>query len=347
MRNTRLVLAAGLVAAAWAAPCFGQADQIWTGGTPTRCAIASFSRTEITITVSGTERKVPVNTVRRVVLGGEPADMKTGRERLAERRFENALESLSKIDLAAINRPLLKEEAEYYIAFARGQVALAGVGDKAQAEKGLYEVIKAQPNTYHFFEAAEVLGDLALAQEKYEEAAKYYGPIVNSPWQELQLQGRLLQAKAQVGQSKFDEALANYQPVIDATLDTPEAQNQKLSAAVGKAVCLAGQGQPDKGLEILNEIIAKNDPDQKPQVFAQAYNALGRCHLALKRPKDALLAFLHVDLLPKLYGADPAAHAEALFQLGKLWTEVNQPDRALKCDSLLKSKYAGSVWARK
>lgn len=322
-------------------------DQIWTGGTPTRCSIVSFSRTEVTISVSGTERKVPVNTIRRVVLGGEPADMKTGRERLTEGRYENAVESLAKIDLGSITRPLLKEEAEYYIAFGRGKVALSGVGDKAAAEKGLFDVIKAQPNTYHFFEAAELLGDLAVAQEKYEDAAKYYGPIVNAPWQELQLQGRLLQAKAQVGQNKFDDALANFQSVADTTLDTPDAVNQKLSASVGKAICLAGQGQPEKGLEILTEIIAKHDPDQKPAVFAQAYNAQGRCFLALKRPKDALLSFLHVDLFPKLHGADPAAHAEALYQMSKLYNEVNQPDRAVRFDSLLKSKYAGSVWARK
>ena len=116
-----------------------------------------------------------------------------------------------------------------------------------------------------------------------------------------------------------------------------------LLAGSGKAVCLAQGDKPDQGIAVAEKIIAEGDPADAP-LFARAYMALGACYEAQGKTMDALLAYLHVDLL---FYQDAALHAEALYHLEKLWTKAKRPDRALKARTLLQSRYPGSVWAQK
>ena len=97
----------------------------------------------------------------------------------------------------------------------------------------------------------------------------------------------------------------------------------------------------DEGVALLQDIINKNDPQDAP-LFARTYNALGRCYLKLNKPKDALLAFLHTDVL---FSGDAEAHAEALYHLSKLWSDMNKSDRAVAARTTLRERYAGSIWA--
>ena len=71
---------------------------------------------------------------------------------------------------------------------------------------------------------------------------------------------------------------------------------------------------------MIEQMIQDTDPEQK-ELQARAYNALGNCYEQAGRTKDALLAFLHVDVL---YGTVPDAHAEALSHLIPLWESVGQ-----------------------
>jgi hypothetical protein len=133
--------------------------------------------------------------------------------------------------------------------------------------------------------------------------------------------------------------------VLGTTLNTPVASRQKEFASLGKAKCLADatQPQPDQGVALAEKIIADGD-SRDGELFARAYNSLGYCHMKAGRPKDALLAYLHVDLM---FYQDPSQHAEALYHLQTLWRDVNKADKALRARSLLKERYAGSVWASK
>ena len=74
---------------------------------------------------------------------------------------------------------------------------------------------------------------------------------------------------------------------------------------------------------MIEQMIQDTDPEQK-ELQARAYNALGDCYERAGRTKDALLAFLHVDVL---YSTVPDAHAEALSHLVKLW-ECRRPGGA-------------------
>jgi tetratricopeptide (TPR) repeat protein len=216
-------------------------------------------------------------------------------------------------------------------------------GDKPAALKALFEWVRANPNNYHFYQAAEVLGDLSVATGNYAEAAKFYGDggLAGAPWGDYQMRGNNAVGRSLVAEKKFAEALERYDAVLSSDLSTAEAVEQKQFATVGKAVCLAGTGKPDEGIAMLNDIIAKNDPTDVA-LFARTYNALGNCYLQTNRPKDALRAFLFTDIL---FYADSDSHAEALYRLSKLWNDVNRSDRAVQARNTLRERYAGSIWA--
>lgn len=319
-------------------------DQIYLlRGAPLVGRITDMSPDAVTIDVRGSARSIPVKEIRRIGLAEDPPELRRARDDIPAGQWENSLETLKRIDPKKIARDLVRRDLQYFVAYCQGKLALAGGGDKAAAEAALRELVVDDPKTYHFYEAAELLGDLALALESYDNALRYYAAIGRAPWPDYRMRSALREARVLVAQGKHAEAMGKYDSVLAAPLDTSEAARQKSIAQVGKAVCLAETGQHQEGIRLVEQLIAKNDP-QDGELFGLAYNALGRCHVRAKRPKDAVLAYLHVD---QLFFSIPEIHAEALYYLSKLWSEVNKPERAAAARSLLRERYAGSVWAKR
>jgi tetratricopeptide (TPR) repeat protein len=179
---------------------------------------------------------------------------------------------------------------------------------------------------------------------KYEDAVKAYSAIATrAPFEDYQMRANNSAARALVANKNYAEALTKFQAVLDAGLATPEAAQQKMFATIGKAQCLGETGKPDEGIKMLEDIIQKNDPADT-KLFARTYNALGACQMKAGRPKDAVQAYLHTDVL---FYSDGEAHAEALYWLNKLWTDLNRGDRAITSRNTLRERYAGSLWNSK
>ena len=341
------VLAVTLTAvASFCQSAFAQrADQVFPmRGSTLTGAITEIAKTHVTINVRGSDQKVELIDIKRVTFAEEPAELTRSRDNILNGQLENGLAELKRIDASAIQRDFVKHELSYYIAYAQGKLALTGGGDKAAAKQAMLAFVTEAKNSFHFFEAAQLLGDLAVAMESYDEAVKFYGAIAKlAPWPEFQLRSAVLEARALEAQGKFPEAMAKYDAVIANALDTAEATRQKAMARIGKALGLAETGKADDGVKILEDIVAKGDA-QDTELFGRAYNALGRCHLKANRTKEALLAYLRVDLL---FYAQPDVHAEALYHLTKLWPQVNRSDRAAAARALLTERYSGSAWSKR
>lgn len=325
-----------------AAPALAQQDQILgKGGTPIRGTIVGVSPTSIKIETTGTAREIEVREIQKINFGDEPADLRNARDQALAGQFENALASLKKVNPAEIQNEVVKQEVGYYAAFCAAKLGLTAGGDKRAARDGLLAFIRANPATYHFFEAAQLLGDLSFALGEYGEASKYYGALAKAEWPEYKMRAAVLQARAQSAEGKHAEAIAAYDMILGSGLNTPEALEQKMQATVGRAVCLAATGKHEEGIKIIEDLIAKNDPNDA-SLFGRAYNALGSCYLKAGKTQEALMAYLHTDLL---FFTDGEAHAEALYNLSKLWAAVNKSDRAVEARSTLTTRYAGSRWA--
>jgi tetratricopeptide (TPR) repeat protein len=181
-----------------------------------------------------------------------------------------------------------------------------------------------------------------MATERFEPAQKQYAELAKAPWSDYKMRAGVALGRSLQAQGKHAEAIQQFEAVLAMPDDGAESKNEKLSATLGKAVSLAQSGKVDEAAGIIEKIIQDADPQQR-ELQARAYNALGTCYEKAKRNKEALMAFLHVDVL---YAAVPEAHAEALSHLVPLWQAVGQPDRARESRDLLQQKYAKSKWAK-
>jgi len=319
----------------------GQSDKIFGAKTtPTPGIIVEMGRDKVVLDTNGVKRDFPVNEITQINFAEEPSDLNSARSAVRQRNYNQALTELKKLDAAPLARDVIKQDFEYYKALCLAKLAMTEGGDKTAATAAMLAFARAYPQNYHFYEVAEMMGDLAASSGNSADAARYYGPIAAAPWPDYQMRGNNAIGRAQLADKQFEPALATFDKVLASDLATPEAAQQKLLATVGKSICQAETGKADQAVTALQDIIAKNDP-QDAALFARTYNALGRCYLKQNKPKDALLAFLHTDVL---FYAEPDAHAEALYHLSTLWNDMNKTERAVAASNTLKTRYAGSVW---
>jgi tetratricopeptide (TPR) repeat protein len=326
-----------------AAPAFGQFDQVFVAkGTPSKGAITAITKDTVTMDMAGVNRPFQVNEITRVTFADEPNELNNARNAVSQQNWNLAMTELKKLEGQTFDRALIASDIEFYKALTQARIAMTEGGDKAAAANAMLNWVRGNANSHHFYESAELLGDISVASGKFADAVKYYTPIASAPWGDYQMRSNIAIGRSLSAQKDFPGALAKYEAVLASELATPEAAQQKLLASVGKAVCLAETGKAAEGVTMLNDIIAKNDP-QDTVLFARTYNALGNCYLKMNKPKDALQAFLHTDIL---FYADGESHAEALHHLSKLWNDVNKSDRAVAARNTLQERYSGSLWAK-
>ena len=327
------------------ATAVAEEDQVYVkGGGSVRGKVGEVSPIQISVDVGGQNKSVSTNEIRVINFGDEPSDLRQGRARAVAGKYEDALGDLKKVDVTSISRPRVKLDLQFYLALCQGRQALrSGVG-KTQATEAMLAFVRSAANSNHFFHAADLLGDLAVSQGDYENAVKYYGGIsTKAPWLEDRMLAQLAEGDARVMQGRFDDARKRYDNILTQEADTPEQKRLKLLAEVGRGRCLAETATVEEAIKVIEKLIAENDAADTA-LFGRAYNALGDCLRLSEKPQDALMAYLHVDIL--FYG-DSETHAEALYHLSKLWQVAKNQDRAAAAGNLLKQRYAGSIWADK
>ncbi|MCE9527025.1 MAG: tetratricopeptide repeat protein, partial [Planctomycetales bacterium] len=143
--------------------------------------------------------------------------------------------------------------------------------------------------------------------------------------------------------NQLDKAAAAFEAVISQNPATPEETSQRLDAMLAKAKVLSRQAKHPEALKLLQEVI-KASPPEDSHLQAEAALRQGECLEAQGKDKEALFAFLRVDVL---FGREKAAHAEALFHLQKLWGKAGQPTRAEEARAKLESEFPNSEWTKR
>ncbi len=337
MSGRRVILAAGI----WlAASALVLADTIKTSSTTITGKITEVSPTQVTIEQrSGGEKQLPVNQIETVFYDDEPTLLKTARTAVAAGRYEDALTALEKVDAAEIKRPEVKQDLQFLKALASAKLAMAGSGGIAEAGSAMASFVSSNPTSFHYLKAAEVVGDLLVAAGKAEAAQRYYGEVAKAPWPDYQMRAGVAIGRAQLTEGKPGEAMKTFQQVLDTEAQGELAEQQRLAATLGKARCLNQSGKADETIALVQGVIEKAEPETT-ELHAKAYNILGAAHRKAGRPKEALMAFLHTDVL---YFTSPEDHAEALRNLAELWKELQKPDRAAEAEQILKERYRQST----
>jgi tetratricopeptide (TPR) repeat protein len=335
-------IAVGLVLSP--ATALAQLDTLLLRGQPVpkKGLVKEITKDKVTMETNGVAQSFDVNQIVRLNFDEEPIELNNARNAIAQRKYDLAAGELKKLDGKPQKNKNVAADIAFFKAYCQAKLALTAGGDKAAAITKMLDWARANANNFHFYESAEILGDLAVAAGQSADATRYYGTLSAAPWPDYQLKGNIAVGRALMAEKKFTEALEKFEAVVASSESSPEAAAQKRLATTGKAVCLAETGKSDEGIALLQAIIKDNNPEEDKVLFARTYNALGNCYLKQNKTKEALQAFLFTDIL---FDIDADAHAEALYHLSKLWADVNKTERATQAKATLKDRYGGSVWA--
>ena len=318
---------------------FGQAkDYVYsvTGAAPISGKIASISADEVKISTKGNVQSIPVDQIAKLKFSDDPSGMSGLRSAMEAGQLEKAKSLLTSIQPKG--RPYIRQELDFARCYIQARLALQGTGSVTDAARQMGGFLKSNPTSFYFYRGCESMGDLAMSLGKYSSAAKYYAKLSKSSSAPTKARGDLLQGDALLREGNADQALAMYQRVTKSSDLRLRAMGQ-----IGVATCDIERGQANAAIKLLEEVIAKND-SKDVELFARAYNSLGKAYLATGNTDAALESYLHTDLL---FYRDLDRHAEALFHLAQLWTSKNKPTEATRARNTLKSSYSGSQWAQK
>ncbi|MCC9643802.1 hypothetical protein LOC71_16065 [Rhodopirellula sp. JC740] len=315
-----------------------QTDRLYPrGGEVVLGRIKSISKNGIVMTVSGKDQTFNAGAIEKVLFQGDPSGLTEGREFALDNQFEQAITELKTVDAGKLNRDEQKADFAFYVMYCNAQQALSGNGDLRSAASGALNFIKQNTNSWHFFETAKLLGDLAMSLKSYDQASKYYGSLRTAPSAETKIESMYLNSLVKLAQDNAADAASDLQKIVGISVQSAEGARLQTLAKAGLAVALAKQGKGDEAITTVNELIAKLNPTDT-ETAAAIYNAQGASYAAMGDNEGALLAYLHTHLMFSTY---PAAHAEALKQLAELWTQVGKPDRAAEARSELQQRYPG------
>lgn len=337
LRHSLLVLALLSLATA----VHGQStDRIRTARGSESGEITKMTPLAVTITSGGQSKEIPVPEIRSIIFRGEPSELTQARLNANNAGYENALATLDAINMNNVRGEYIEQEIEYYKAFCAAKLALVGSRPVAEAGSGLQSFVTKYPSNFHFLEASELLGDLLVHMGNYAAAQKKYELLAQSPFPSDRMRSRVLVGQTLLAQRNYPEALKQFESVLTIKDDTPAGKQQLLAANLGMGVATAATGKVDEGIQRIEGVIRDADPENA-RLLAQAYNALGASYREAGQAKEALYAYLHVDLL---YGRIADAHAEALYHLAPLWEAVGQDGEARKARQTLEQKYPSSRW---
>jgi tetratricopeptide (TPR) repeat protein len=299
--------------------------------------ITNMTPLEVTLTKgSSGNRSIAVNEIKSVVFHDEPSELSQARVAATNGNYEKALQALSEIDMQSIQREVIQQDIEFYKAFCAGKLALTDETEITEAGRQLNSFVRNHPTNFHYLAAAELMGDLLMASGRFDHAQKQYAELAKTPWPDYKMRAAVAVGRTLQAQNKHREAIAQFDAALAMPDEGPDAANQKLAATLAKAVSQAATGNIDPAVSSIEKVIQETDPEQK-ELLAHAYIALGNCYEQADKTKDALLAFLHVDVL---YNTVPEAHAEALTHLVPLWRAIGQEERAREANELLQQRYA-------
>ncbi len=321
------------------APAFAQLDRVYTLNSSTAISgqIQNVTKSGVTIKSGGNTQDIAADQIKKILFEGDPAPLTNGREFALDGQYDQALPLLTSLDPTSLKREIVQADAIYYRILSQGELALAGKGDKKAAAAGALAFVGKFSDSWHFYSAAKLLGDLALATDSYDAAMKYYGSLRSAPSVESKIQSVYLTGLALLKKGELDAASIEFDKVAGLSVQSVEAARLQKLAKAGKAMAMAKIGKTKEGIELVKTLITDLNATDV-EVAAAIYNAQGANYEAAGDLEGAVMAYLHTHLM---FSSDPRMHAEALAKLAQLWPQVGKPERAAEAKQELQQRYPG------
>jgi TolA-binding protein len=300
-----------------------------------RGQIQSESPSEVVVTLGATSASVPIDQIASIRYDGQPATLQLAETRETAGQLAEAAELFKKAAAEAADRPYVQQMALYREASVLADLALVEPDRMKEAKDHLLKFVQAYPRSRHIVSAREDLARLQLNTGDFPGAAATTAELAKLP--KSANRASVLRSKVLAMQGQHDQAVAELDRLIAALPDRSTAQRE---ARLAKAESLVGMKKYKEAETLVRQVIAAAPPEDAAAQSA-ACNTLGDCLRADNRPKEALLAYLHTDLL---YGKDKQEHPRALFYIEKLFRFLKQDARADEYAQRLRQEYPRSQW---
>jgi tetratricopeptide (TPR) repeat protein len=301
-----------------------------------RGQVQSESPSEVVVQLGGTTTSVPTDQIVSIRYEGQSATFALAQGRQTGGQLAEAADLFKKAAAESANKPLALQAALFGEAEVLTDLALVEPDRVKEAKDKLTKFIAAYPGGRHILGAREGLAKLQLHSGDLAAAQATIADIARLP--KGTERAAVLRTKVLAKQGKHDQAIGELDKLITGS---PKGSARQLAALLAKAESLAGQKKFKEAETLLHEVIQGNPPEDAGAQSA-AYNTLGDCLRAANRPKDALLAFLHTDIL---YSKDKEEHPRALHNIAELFRQLKQDGRADEFTQRLKQEYPHSPWS--
>jgi tetratricopeptide (TPR) repeat protein len=300
-----------------------------------RGTIQSESPSEVVVKLGNNLTNVAVGDIASIHYDGQPASMTLAETKESANQLAEAADLYKKAASDAAGKPLIEQAARFRQAQLIAELAMGDPSRAAEAVALLDSAVKAHPTSRHVVAALDALARLQLQKSDFaavERTITDMGRLPQSADRAAVLRARLFDKKGD-----HAKAIAEYDRLIQGSEAGSVRQRE---ARLAKAESLVAASKFAEAEADVRAVI-KAAPAEDAQAQSAAYNALGDCLRAAGKPKDALVAYLHTDLL---YSKDKEQHPRALAQISKLWRDLKRDDRADEAWNRLKQEYPQSPW---
>lgn len=310
---------------------------------PVSGEITAVTKNDVTVKPrTGDPVVVPVSDIKELSWDGEPAALRLGRSDELGGRYERALQNYDKAaDDAKSGRPELLLDIQFAKLRTQSAMAENDPAKLAAAITALEEFRKQNSDSYQYFSGIALLGDLYLLNKDFTKATTTLELLGKSSMPDHQMAAKIATGRLAIAEGRLDDAATAFDSVIALPAATPAEVSQRQIALLGKVRLQLSKSEFDPALKLLNEEILPSTAADDAAVQAEAYLLLGDGYRGAGKSRDAVLAYLHIDVL---FASQSAAHAEALYQLSQLWPKVGHPGRGIDARERLETEFPQSPW---
>ena len=304
-----------------------------------RGTVISESPTKIEVKLGNTVTPIPTNEILSIEYDGDPPSL----EQAKVKELANALPEAADLYKKAAGeaekaaKPFIAEDAAFGQVRVVTEMAVNDASKAGDAITLLETFTRNYKNGRHVAPALESLAKLQIAKENYAAVDPTLAQLAKLPGGEDR--ATILRIKILTRKGSLDQANTELDKVI---AGSAEGSLKRRDAQLGKAENLVSQKKYAEAEKLLMGVI-KNSGAEDAATQAAAHNSLGDCLKAAGRPKEALYAYLHTDLL---FSKEKEEHAKALARIAQLWRDpqLNRTDRAEETLERLKLEYPRSPY---
>ncbi len=299
--------------------------------------VQSESPSEVVVLLGANTISVPTDQIVSIRYDGQTATFQLAESRESAGQLAEAADLFKKAATETASRPYPHQAALFREARVLGDLALVEPERMKGARDKLNQFLRSYSNSRHLVAARESLARLQIHASDFAGANATIAELAKFP--KTADRAAVLRTKVLARQGKHSEAIAELDRLI---ASSPKGSERQRAAMLAKAESLAGMKKFPEAEALLRDVIQANPPEDAA-AQAPAYNTLGDCLRAANRPKDALIAYLHTDVL---YNKDKEEHPRALYSISAMFRALKQDARADEFAQRLKLEYPRSVWNR-